>query len=80
MCQLRKESVCQKHSIREIDHMLWRYDIIFPNYNEVRSEICRLYNFYYGDNKLIANRMHMNEKQIIAILRSKSVYDYLMYV
>lgn len=51
MYQLRKVSVCQKSSIRDISFALGHYDIIFPNYNEVREEICRLYSFYYGDNK-----------------------------
>ena len=49
MHKLRKVSVCQKSSIRDIAFALGHYDIIFPNYNEVREEICRLYSFYYGD-------------------------------
>lgn len=81
MHKLRKENICQEYSIRGIAHMLGHYDIIFPNYNEVREEICRLYSFYYGDNdgkiKRIANKMNMSEKQITAILHSKDVYDYL---
>lgn len=81
MHKLRKVSVCQKSSIRDIAFALGHYDIIFPNYNEVREEICRLYSFCYGDNdgkiKRIANKMNMSEKQITAILHSKDVCDYL---
>lgn len=83
MHKLRKENICQEYSMRGIARVLGHYDIIFPNYNEIRNEICRLYNFYYGDNKekieRIANKMHMNEKQVTAILHSKDVCDYLKY-
>lgn len=83
MYQLRKEGVCQEYSIIGVARLLGHYENLFPNYDEIRDEICRLYNFYYGDNKekieRIANKMHMNEKQVTAILHSKDVCDYLKY-
>lgn len=82
MHQLRK-GMCQESFIRYIAFALGHDEILFPNYDEIREEICRLYNFYYCENeikiKLIANEMRINEEEVVKILHSENLCDYLMH-
>lgn len=81
MHRLRKDNTRQNQ--KDIAFALGHYEILFPNYNEIREEICRLYNFYYCENKikikLIANEMRINEEEVCQILHSENVCDYLMH-